>query len=122
MKSPRDYLAPSEDEEQEAVVNYCRLRSIPIVHIPNESKRSAAYGAKLKRMGLSPGFPDLFIPQARNGSHGLFIELKTATGKVSKEQKEWLALLREEGYTAYICRGFNSAVAAINEYLNIIKK
>lgn len=117
MKSTREYLAPSEDGEQEAIVEYCRIRSIPIVHIPNESKRSKAYGAKLKRMGLSPGFPDLFIPRAVNGSHGLFIELKTAKGKTSEEQRGWILRLRAEGYEAYVCRGYDRTVAAIEYYL-----
>lgn len=112
-----NYLQPTEDADQEALVKYCLLKSIPIVHIPNESKRSASYGAKLKRMGLAPGFPDLFIPKAVNGAHGLFIELKTAKGKTSKEQKDWIMLLRSEGYTAYVCRGFDAAKKAIELYL-----
>ena len=112
-----NYLQPSEDAEQEALVRYCQLKSIPIVHIPNESKRSASYGAKLKRMGLAPGFPDLFIPKAVNGAHGLFIELKTAKGKTSKEQTKWINLLRAEGYRAYVCRGFDASKSAIELYL-----
>ncbi len=113
----KNVFSPSEDEDQEAVINYCRLKSIPVVHIPNESKRSVSYGAKLKRLGLSPGFPDLFIPRASNGSHGLFIELKTDKGTVSDEQVEWILRLRSEGYTAYVCRGFDAAKEAIDQYL-----
>ena len=108
---------PSEDSEQEAVVEYCRLRSIPIIHIPNEGKRSMSYGAKMKRMGLSKGFPDLFIPKPMNGAHGLFIELKTDTGKISADQEAWLMFLSREGYKAFVCRGFNAAKSVIEKYL-----
>ena len=41
--------ASSEDAEQEAVVEYCDLLHIPIVHIPNEGKRSLSYAAILKK-------------------------------------------------------------------------
>lgn len=54
----------TETGEQEAVIEYCAWRRIPVVHIPNEGKRSAAYAAQMKRMGLAKGFPDLFIPVA----------------------------------------------------------
>ena len=63
-----------EDSDQEAVIEYCEIRGIPIVHIPNEGKRTVSYGAKLRRMGMKKGFPDLFIPKAAKGKHGLFIE------------------------------------------------
>ena len=38
--------ASSEDAEQEAVVEYCNLLHITIVHIPNEGKRSLSYSYK----------------------------------------------------------------------------
>ena len=66
----------SEAAEQEAVVEYCDVRHIPIVHIPNEGKRSVSYAAQLKRAGMRKGFPDLFVPLAREGFHGLFVEMK----------------------------------------------
>ena len=106
-----------EDVEQEAVIDYCRLLSIPIIHIPNEGKRSKSYASKLKRMGLAKGFPDLFIPLAKKGAHGLFVELKVGNNKTTEEQREWLSLLRDNGYAAYVCRGFQSAKNCIDEYL-----
>lgn len=113
----RPIYRASEDTEQQLVVQYCYIRNIPIVHIPNEGKRSVSYGAKLKRMGMKKGFPDLFIPKARNGFHGLFIELKATGGKVSSDQSKWITLLSSEGYAATVCVGFEAAITTINQYM-----
>ena len=107
----------SESSEQIAVVEYCDLRGIPIIHIANESKRSKTYGAQLKRMGMRKGFPDLFVPVALNGYHGLFIEMKSDSGKLSEKQREWLMTLTKQGYLCRVCRSFEAATALINNYI-----
>ena len=106
----------SETEEQEAVVEYCDLLHIPIVHIPNEGKRSLSYAAKMKRMGLRKGFPDLFVTRARGGYHGLFIEMKYGKNKTTKEQKDWLSLLSAEGYACAVCYDASEAIKVIDMY------
>lgn len=91
----------------------------------NGAKRSVMNGAISKKAGLKAGFPDLFLPIARNGYHGLFIELKTIEnkklnikkGKLSQQQKIWINSLNQEGYRAVVCYGFDSAVAEIEKYL-----
>lgn len=107
----------TEASEQEAVVQFCEYSGIDIVHIPNEGKRSAHYGAELKRLGMRKGFPDLFIPKARKGFHGLFIELKVdVTRKPTKEQLAWIAKLNEEGYYTTVCYGADAAISEIRKY------
>ena len=108
--------ASSEDAEQEAVVEYCDLLHIPIVHIPNEGKRSLSYAARMKRMGLRSGFPDLLVPLARGGYHGLFIEMKYGKNKTTKEQKEWLERLSAEGYACAVCYNAAEAIKTIESY------
>lgn len=107
----------SEISEQEVVVEYCDLRDIPIVHIPNEGKRSKNYGAQMKRAGLRKGFPDLFLPLARRGFHGFFIEMKFDRGKVSQSQITWLKKLKGEGYATAVCYGADEAIKLINKYI-----
>lgn len=110
----------TEAGEQETVIEYCELMRIPAVHIANEAKRSKAYGAQMKRMGLRKGFPDLFIPAARRGFHGLFIELKRdKQSKVSKAQREWIEYLNGAGYLAAICYGAEEAIAEISGYFGV---
>lgn len=106
-----------ESEDQIAVVEYCDLRDIPVVHVPNESKRSVTYGALLKRMGMRKGFPDLFIPRACLSYHGLFIEMKTDKGKLSDDQIKWLKDLTKAGYLCRVCRSVEAAVEIINKYV-----
>ena len=108
--------ASSEDAEQEAVVEYCDLLHIPIVHIPNEGNRSLSYAARMKRMGLRSGFPDLLVPLARGGYHGLFIEMKYGKNKTTKEQKEWLERLSAEGYACAVCYNAAEAIKTIESY------
>ncbi len=114
MPSPK--LRSSESAEQIAVVEYCDLLHIPVVHIPNEGKRSVSYAAILKSMGLRSGFPDLFVPRARGGYHGLFIEMKYGKNKTTKEQKEWLERLSAEGYACAVCYGAAEAIKTIESY------
>lgn len=107
----------TENGEQEAVIEYCAWKHIPIVHIPNEGKRSAAYAAQMKRMGLAKGFPDLFIPVAISGFHGLFIELKRdRKAKATDTQKAWLEYLNKAGYRAAVCHGSEEAMREIENY------
>ena len=109
-------LLSSEAEEQITVIEYCDLLRIPVVHIPNEGKRSVGYAAMLKRMGLKKGFPDLFVTRARWGYHGLFIEMKYDRGKTSKDQEEWISLLRGEGYACAVCYNASEAIEIIEKY------
>lgn len=106
----------SEELEQIAVVNYCDLHNIPVTHTANEGKRSAAYGAKLKRMGLRPGFPDLFITMARGGYHGFAIEMKYGRNKPTDAQEIWLQRLSDEGYAVAVCYSADAAIKLINKY------
>ena len=107
----------TESGEQEAVVQFCELMRIPVVHIPNEGKRRAAYAAQMKRMGLAKGFPDLFIPVARSGFHGLFIELKRDHGsKPTEPQRAWVEYLNRAGYRAAVCHGADAAMKEIENY------
>jgi len=72
---------------------------------------------RAKAAGLIKGVPDLCLPVAAGGYHGLWIELKTATGRVSPEQREWLAGLTVQGYRAVVCRGAAAAITEIVDYL-----
>ena len=109
----------SEADEQATVVEYCELKGIPVYSIPNESKRSKAYGAKLKRQGMRKGIPDLCIPRARGPYHGLYIEMKHGKGKLSQDQVDWINRLRAEGMCAYCCYGARNAISLIDRYMEM---
>ena len=90
-----------------------------IAHIPNGGGRSKAQGALLKATGTSPGVPDLMLPTPRGKHHGLFVEMKrTKGGRISAEQKDWIAYLQANGYRAIVCHGFEEAKKEIECYLS----
>lgn len=125
-KLPRTAKAKTERAEQMALVSWARLRDIPLVHNCNEGKRTPREGANLKRMGLSPGYPDLTLDQARGGYFGLRIEFKLDKQYSPSEmmtpswqaQSEWLTRLNNEHYFAVRCYGFERAKATIEKYLS----
>lgn len=87
-------------------------------HVPNGGKRGKTEAARLKRMGVKPGVPDLCLPVARGGYHGLYVEMKRRDGgRVSSEQRAWLAALHAGGYCALVAEGHEQAIAAIRDYL-----
>ncbi len=115
---------PTEEFEQELVFQWAaygqrKYPELALLHASaNGGHRHKATAARLKRTGVKAGVPDMFLPVARNGHHGLFIELKRRKGgRVSPEQKEWLKALNEQGYRAVVCKGADEAIKELKEYL-----
>jgi hypothetical protein len=96
--------------------------------------------ARLKQMGLTPGYPDILIclPKARESitydkgekgikeychhtftmTAGLYIEMKTKKGKVSALQAEIHKLLAAHSYTVGIAYDWEEAKAIVIDYLS----
>ena len=91
-----------------------------LYHIPNERKDQFER-MRLGRQGVRRGVPDLCLPVAKRGFHGLYIELKAGKNKATKHQDEWLEALRRENYNAQVCIGWHSAADCIMWYLGIVK-
>lgn len=86
--------------------------------IPNHSPATdRADGARLNAEGRKAGVPDLCLPVARGGWHGLYIEVKTTPGQPSPAQVIWLDALHAAGYLATVCHGQADAIACLTEYL-----
>lgn len=115
---------PTEEEEQAAVIEWAVLmaKQYPeldlLFHVPNGADRHPAVAAKLKRQGVKRGVPDLFLPVARQGFYGLWIEMKRQKGgRVSDEQKAWMDALRGQGYMCAVCKGAEEACEVLFWYL-----
>ena len=50
---------------------------------------------------------------------GLYIEMKYGNGRTSKEQREWINKLNEQGYKAVVCNGFEEAKETIEKYIKL---
>lgn len=64
--------------------------------------------------GLPVGFSDLFGVRKSDGK-AVFIEVKTASGRVSKDQKRFLSKMREYGAIAGVARSEEEAIKLIQE-------
>lgn len=87
--------------------------------IPNGGQRDVRVAVRLRAEGVRPGVPDLFWPVARGQYHGLWIELKSSTGRVSAAQKAWIDQLQANGYRVEVCRTFEEAIRVVSEYFSI---
>jgi len=112
-------LKISEDDIQKTVMQWVRLQGLGgvVFHIPNQGKRSMRYGKQLKDMGMRPGVSDLFIARPSKRYHGAWIELKSAKGRISPEQKLFLIDMEKEGYFTAICWSIEETIETITQYL-----
>jgi hypothetical protein len=85
--------------------------------IPNGGLRNIGVAIKLKKEGVQSGIPDLMLPLARRGYHGLFIETKTINGHPSNEQVWWLSKLSEQGYFTTVAKGADAVIDCLMWYL-----
>lgn len=88
-----------------------------LFHPANGGLMPKGTAGKLKGMGLRQGVPDLFLACPMDGKHGLFVELKSSTGRLRGKQVWWLYHLRKKGYGAICCRGFEDARDRVLEYV-----
>lgn len=88
-----------------------------LYHVPNGGSRHVVEARHLKASGVKPGVPDICLPVPRGCWHGLYIELKSETGRLTGQQHGWIESLREYGYFVHVCYGADSAIAAIKSYL-----
>ena len=95
---------------------YPELRGM--YHCPNGGRRNPHEAHNLRLQGVKPGVPDICLPVPRGGYHGLYIELKrTRGGRLSDDQRGWLAFLNRQGYLAVVCKGWHEASGVIMGYL-----
>ena len=122
---------PTEDQEQEAFVQWLRLKGYPHFRVPNETyTRSWSQKAKNKKLGVSSGVPDLFVAVPFPPPHLIIahkdrddevrnktlvaIEMKRKKGGViSENQKKWIKTLNEAGIQTVVCKGCDAAIEFI---------
>ena len=89
-----------------------------IMAIPNGGARNIVVAAKLKAEGVKKGVPDLMLPTRRGGYAGCWIEMKRRKGgRMEPEQIEWRDYLLGAGYWHMVCKGWEEAKDALEEYL-----
>ena len=130
-RKPR--LIPTEHEEQVRVIDWAKVNAgrwpeLRLLHaVPNGGSRASVkdrrgnrYSNEAQRLsaeGVRPGVPDLDLPVARRGFHGLRIEMKAIDGKASAVQMWWIRELAAQGYLAVVKYGADEAIAILKSYL-----
>lgn len=77
-----------------------QLRGL-MYHVPNGGKMSGSAGNRLKAMGVVAGVPDL---EFHFWKRTFFLECKTPTGTVSKDQVKVHTILHEHGFRVFVFR------------------
>lgn len=133
-------LTPSEAQIAIAFVDYVNSKhpnlSEDLIKIDNENKCSWAEGKKKKRMGKRKGASDYFFSRSKRYSteefdeflggkylhgrlyFGLWLEIKSAKGKESPEQKEFGQRQLRNGYQYKCVYSVDEAIAAFEEYIS----
>ncbi len=96
-----------EEKIHAATIQHLQLRSVPGVvwwHTPNESIAHVAHRVKLKRLGAKAGVADLVLLHAGK----IFcLEIKTAKGRATDAQRDFIDAVNAAGGHAAIGRGLN---------------
>ena len=120
---PKHKPKVTEHGEQCAVIDWCFVQNGKykpanrIFAVPNMAKRSYSGAQYMKNEGMRKGIPDLFLLHPVGKYHGLIIEMKSVTGKVSPEQKSWLSYFNGVNYFTYTAWSADEAIEVIKEYL-----
>lgn len=104
-------MIPTEQQEAEALAQYLRIRKYHFTHIPNEtgsSPEARRRAVRMKRAGVSRGFPDYLI--FKDGKR-FAIELKRRKGgRTTEQQIDWLNVLSKYGFNVKVCNGAQEAI------------
>jgi hypothetical protein len=121
-----------EHRAQVALVQWANLTRVPksgdvvfgskigdyLFAIPNGLRVRPAQAGKAKAEGLKAGVWDLFLPLARLGYLGLFIESKSAEGYLSPDQRDFRERADLAGYATVVYYGdFERAADCLKAYL-----
>ena len=124
-----------ESDLQKATAKWLKLAypNLLAFHVPNGGKRPVTtlvrrdgvkqvhlVGADLKAQGVRPGVPDWIILQPAGGYHGLLVELKGKTGKLTQEQLIFLAVADAIGYKCKVARSLEEFQDIVINYLKNI--
>lgn len=91
-----------------AIVEALSLSRVYFFSVPNERKASIQQMSRMKAMGLRSGVSDLVVMGHDGRAH--FLEVKTATGKLSKSQMLFRELCEANGWPYAIARSSEEAL------------
>lgn len=121
----KSVVVPTESEEQKQFFRLAKTILPPNIYnllwaTPNGGLRDVRVAMVLKAEGVKAGVPDITLAYPSALFNGLFIEMKRIKGgRVSVEQKEMMQNLKDVGYRVEVCKGCDSAIAVLLDYLGM---
>ena len=123
-----EYKKASEHDEQvrvfnwifDNIINYPELDlayAVPNGAMLGGGRIGAIRANALKAEGLRPGVSDIVVPSPRGGYFGMYLEMKTKTGTLSENQKEFLFQVKKYGYFGAVAYGADEAIEILEGYL-----
>lgn len=114
-----------EERDQVAFVGWFRLQYPGYYDLLTLASFGENVGARrmarLKQMGLRPGYPDLVLYHPKWIGEklipALFIEMKTKTGRLSVDQIQVHHILKSENYQVEVARSWEEAKDIIVNYI-----
>lgn len=109
----------------ESAVLICLYEWFSIVHRKHASQylridvggyRRPAEARVLKKEGQKAGLSDILIAVPIVPYHGLWLEVKTKTGKLSDHQRTFLKNQKNYGYAVCVGYGLQDCESIINDY------
>lgn len=89
--------------------------------VPNGFYSTPAQKAKMRQEGLRSGVWDIFLPYARGKYHGMFLEMKFGSNKLTPEQVEFGDTATAEGYLCRVAYDWLTAYNFILDYMGLEK-
>lgn len=115
----------TESAHQKAIIAYSKFRSIGkyklidfLIKIHNEGRKSLFEAIRDKSLGIKAGVSDLFLAFPSRGYHGMWVEVKSDKGKLSKLQKNWFDKMQFMKYYTVIVRNLDDFIREIDFYLD----
>lgn len=112
----------TEHQLQSLCAEWWRLKELTddryslIYAVPNGGSRSKGAASKIKKEGGRRGVWDINVDVPAKGYHGLRIEMKIPSGKLTPEQTDMGLLFVKYGYLAVVCRTFEDFKRLIESY------
>lgn len=101
--------------EEHRIQNEIRAAAAPYVVLFRVNVASAyTKDGRFITTGVPAGFSDLFGVRISDG-RAVFIEVKTPSGRATKEQKNFISKMRSCGAIAGVCRSAEEAIILIRK-------
>jgi len=116
----------TEHDEQKRLIHIIRNELAPkhpilnwLYSVPNGLKLHPAITTQMINEGAKAGIPDLFLPVRSPKYSGLYIEMKSAKGKLSEQQKKFKIFAESQGFKVVVPRSCDEALHEILNYCGI---